>query len=182
MYTVVMVMALSTGADTPGIVVPGRCFGWPGASGFSNCYAGRACSGSGSYSGFHYYAQQEGFHGPWGGGPPITPPLTFIATPHVTSPEKTQPPKEETTEATIVVSLPAGAKLSFDGQATQQDSETRVFMTPPLEAGKISYYQLRAEMVLAGRNRILVQQIMVRAGEETRVQVDFANSTVNVRR
>ncbi len=182
MYTVVMVMALSTGADTPGIAVPGRCFGWPGASGYSNCYAGRACSGSGSYSGFHYYAHAEGFHGPWSEGPPITPPLTFIATPHVTAPEKIQPPKEETTEATIVVSLPADAKLSFDGKATQQDSERRVFMTPPLEAGKISYYQLRAEMVLAGRNRIVTQQIMVRAGEETRVQVDFARAEVIVRR
>jgi uncharacterized protein (TIGR03000 family) len=183
MYTIIMVAALSTGADTPGIAVPGRCFGWPGSSGFSNCFAGRACSGSGNYSAFSYYGQNLGYN--CQGTTPSTAadpmPGYFAPTP-AAAPEKIAPPKGEALEATITVKLPAEAKLSFDGRATKQDSETRVFVTPALEAGKVSFYQLRAEMVLAGRNRIVVQQIMVRAGQETLVEVDFARAEVIVRR
>jgi uncharacterized protein (TIGR03000 family) len=80
--------------------------------------------------------------------------------------------------ATILVSLPADATLTFDGQPTASSSGTRWFVSPPLQQGSNYNYQLRAEVVRGGVPRVLTRTITVRANEETRVSMDFSNTDV----
>jgi uncharacterized protein (TIGR03000 family) len=103
-------------------------------------------------------------------------------------PEKVPPPKttgeKETAlpaPATIVVSLPAEAKLLIDDAATTSTSNVRVFASPSLEPGKDFYYTLRGELVRDGRTLSASQIVKVRAGQETRVQLEFAQERVAVR-
>ncbi len=87
-------------------------------------------------------------------------------------------PKEKKTEvdapATIVVTLPAEAKLSVDGTATTSTSDRRVLQTPVLETGSDYVYTLRAEVVRDGQTMVETQQITVRAGETTEVPFNFS--------
>jgi uncharacterized protein (TIGR03000 family) len=83
----------------------------------------------------------------------------------------------EAAPATIVVSLPAEAKLTIDDAATQSTSATRVFASPALETGKEYYYTLKAEVVRDGKTVPVTKRIAVRAGEETRVTLDFPAAT-----
>jgi uncharacterized protein (TIGR03000 family) len=75
--------------------------------------------------------------------------------------------------ATLVVSLPPDATLTIDDSATQSTSGTRVFTTPPLTPGKVYHYQLKANLQRDGRTVSASQRVEVRAGEETRVALDF---------
>jgi uncharacterized protein (TIGR03000 family) len=90
------------------------------------------------------------------------------------------PPKAKKTEevmspapATIIVSLPAEAKLLIDGSATKSISATRVFTSPALEPGKQFAYTLTGELLRDGRTVTTSKQVVVRAGAETQVQLDF---------
>ena len=70
-------------------------------------------------------------------------------------PEKVKPPKEKGKEevsapATIVLSLPADAKVSIDGVATTSTSATRTFITPELNPTKEFVYTLSAQVVRDG--------------------------------
>jgi uncharacterized protein (TIGR03000 family) len=83
--------------------------------------------------------------------------------------------------ATLTVTLPADAKLTFDGQATLSTSAHRLFITPPLEKGKSFRYSVKAEFIRAGRTITVQQEISVQAGRDTFVSIDipreaFSNS------
>jgi uncharacterized protein (TIGR03000 family) len=80
--------------------------------------------------------------------------------------------------ATIVVSLPADAKLTFDGAPTKSTSANRIFHTPPLEVGVDHHYTLSAEVTRNGRVDTMTQRITVRGGKETRVSFSDAAGTV----
>ena len=119
MYKVVLMMALSsTGADLPiPYSGPGSCWGGPGCYGWSNCFAGRACSGSIGFSAFNRgsggsggYACQ-GSTGSYSNVGPVVEKETLSpkTKPAHTSPvEELHAPKEAASarQATIVVSLP----------------------------------------------------------------------------
>ena len=100
--------------------------------------------------------------------------------------EKVAPPKgdkggEEAlapAPATIFVSLPAEAKLTIDGTATQSTSATRAFASPALEPGQQYYYTLKAEIVRDGKTVSTSRRVAVRAGEETRVRLEFPVQSV----
>jgi uncharacterized protein (TIGR03000 family) len=83
--------------------------------------------------------------------------------------------------ARIQVTVPANAAVSFDGHTTTQTSAQRTFHTPALEAGREYYYTLRAEANIGGQNVIKTERVVVRAGETTRVNLDFSNSGVAAR-
>ena len=85
------------------------------------------------------------------------------------------------TPATIVVSLPAEAKLLIDDAATMSASNLRVFASPSLEPGKDFYYTLKGELVRDGRTLTTSQLVKVRAGEETRIELEFPAETVALR-
>src|SRR5262249_871346 len=71
--------------------------------------------------------------------------------------EKQKTPGKERKEprapapATILVSLPADAKLFVDDAATTSTSTSRTFVTPALENGKTYGYTLKAEVVRDGK-------------------------------
>lgn len=83
--------------------------------------------------------------------------------------------------ANIVVTLPADAKLTIDGEATTSTSGTRVFTTPPLPGGQDYHYTLKAEVVRDGVVQAVTKEVSVRAGEETRVQLEIPMLTAPAR-
>jgi uncharacterized protein (TIGR03000 family) len=87
------------------------------------------------------------------------------------------PKKSEETRnaapATIVVSLPADATLRVDDYTTTSKSATRVFVSPTLDAGKEFFYTLTGEIQRDGKPVVATKRITVRAGEETRVALEF---------
>jgi uncharacterized protein (TIGR03000 family) len=80
--------------------------------------------------------------------------------------------------ATIVVSLPAEAKLTVDGAATRSTTSTRMFSSPALERGKDYFYTMTAEVVRDGKTLSKTEKVTIRAGEETRVSLDFPETTL----
>jgi uncharacterized protein (TIGR03000 family) len=80
--------------------------------------------------------------------------------------------------ATIVVNLPADAKLTVGGQPTTSTSAQRRFLSPPLEADREFYYVFRAEIVRDGQVVSASQQVAVRPGRETQVTFDLAPTGV----
>jgi uncharacterized protein (TIGR03000 family) len=134
------------------------CYG----GGYGNgCYGGGY--GSGCYGGGHYQAVPAAPAGtPAKEGAPVPQKTGFLAAP-----------------ATIVVSLPADAKLMIDDTATKATSANRVFTSPVLEPGKDYFYTLKAEMNQDGKTVTTTKRITVRAGEETRVNLELTESVVS---
>jgi uncharacterized protein (TIGR03000 family) len=87
---------------------------------------------------------------------------------------KPKAPKKETrgpAAATIIVSLPADAKLIVDDTVTTSTSASRVLTTPELELGQDYHYNLKAEVVLDGKTVTMAKRVAVRAGEQTSVSL-----------
>jgi uncharacterized protein (TIGR03000 family) len=218
MYSVVLMMALTTGTDAVDFGHRNRCSGCSGGygcyGGGYGCYGGGCsggCSGGygGCYGGYGRFGCSGGYagHGCFGGcrggyagygcsggyagygcsgsygccggsmmvapqyGPGMIQPEQVPVTP------KKAPGKEEArgpTPATILVTLPASAKLSIDGSATTSTSSTRRFVSPPLELGSTYVYTLRAEL----NGQTQSQEVRVRPGEITQTQFTFPTSTV----
>jgi uncharacterized protein (TIGR03000 family) len=76
--------------------------------------------------------------------------------------------------ATIVVTLPADARLTVDDAATTSTSTRRVFVSPALPQGQEFHYTLKAEFVREGKPVVVNKEVAVRAGDETRVDLDAA--------
>jgi uncharacterized protein (TIGR03000 family) len=94
-----------------------------------------------------------------------------------TTPVKPEDGKKKSTmenvaPATIVVTVPADARLTIDGEATTSTSTRRVFVSPALEAGRDYHYTLKAEFVKDGKPVTVSKEIAVQAGNETRVTLD----------
>jgi uncharacterized protein (TIGR03000 family) len=83
-----------------------------------------------------------------------------------------------TNTARVYVTLPADAKLTIDDEPTVSTSESRVFMTPSLTPGKTFHYELKATVVRDGKTETVTKQVAVRAGEETRVNIEFSEVAV----
>jgi uncharacterized protein (TIGR03000 family) len=80
--------------------------------------------------------------------------------------------------ATILVDLPADAKLSIDNAATTSIGTSRVFQSPELNPGKVYHYTLKAEVVRNG-NPVRVEQVVeVSAGETTPVRLTLPATSV----
>jgi uncharacterized protein (TIGR03000 family) len=74
--------------------------------------------------------------------------------------------------ATLVVYLPADARLEVDGQLTQKTGPVRRFSTPPLEPGKRYRYDLRVTWKEGGKERVLDEVVRgIQAGKETVVDL-----------
>jgi uncharacterized protein (TIGR03000 family) len=196
MYSVVLLMALSGGAEAPdchktscsgctGYVVStctgcsGSCHGGGhklfggglfGGHKHSSCCGGSVCcggyvpcSGYVTCSGCTGYVPCSGCTG--GMAPPKM--GEKLDMPKEKKDEKK--PEEVNAPATIVLSLPADAKVAIDGVATTSTSTTRTFVTPELVPAKEFVYVLSAEIVREGQKLTVSEQVTVRAGEQTRV-------------
>lgn len=80
---------------------------------------------------------------------------------------------QEMTGATVIVKVPADARVWFDDHRTRQSGPERTFATPPLRPGREYHYEIKAERMAGGRLLADVKRVGVRAGQTTRV--DFGD-------
>jgi uncharacterized protein (TIGR03000 family) len=129
------------------------CHGYTGA-----CYAPAACCGTGVI---------------------VAPPPGVKPMPKS---EPVQAPKKEEAQtsapATIIVTLPVGARLTVDGIATKSTSERRTLVTPALEVGSTYVYTLRAEMTSNGQALAQEQQVTVRGGQTSTIQFNLSSQGI----
>lgn len=83
-------------------------------------------------------------------------------------------PVAPTNQARVHVRCPAGAELWFDGTATEQRGNDRMFSTPTLEQGKNYTYEVKARWMDNGKPVERTKVVSVRAGQTT--DVDFMTS------
>jgi len=220
MYSVVLMMALTGGAELPqshGCRGGNGCYG----GGYGGCYGGGCWGGGGCYGGGGHgcrggghglFSRMRGGHGchgsngcygggyggcyggggwgggcygggGWGGGCYGGGYQAMPAGTGTPSKEAAPAPAPKTgflaAPATIVVTLPVDAKLTIDDTATKATSGTRVFSSPVLEPGKDYFYTLKAEMIQDGKPVTASKRISVRAGEETRVNLELTESVAS---
>jgi uncharacterized protein (TIGR03000 family) len=98
------------------------------------------------------------------------------------TPASGNPPQaRNTSAATLIVSLPADARLTIDDYVTRSTSAVRTFTTPPLEPGKDYEYTLKAERMRDGQPQVVTRRVSIRPGEETRVTLDFTEASVSLK-
>lgn len=188
MYSMVLMAALTTGADMPdwGRRGWGCCgcyggYGWGGYGGYGWGGYGGGWGGYG-WAGYGGYGGWGGWGG-WGGygSAPVIPsyPPTVIVSNTVPSSSATNrslyyDPASSTSgmrRATIIVHLPADATLIVDGKPTQATSAVRRFVTPPLEPDQGYHYQFKVERQRDGQTTTTTRRVDVRAGETRQVYV-----------
>jgi uncharacterized protein (TIGR03000 family) len=202
MYSVVVMMALSGSVDAPDChrnrcdgCYGGGCYGggYGGCYG-GGCYGGRyggGCYGGGCYGGCYggryygsvgggYYGTMSyvGGYGSTGYGAPMyygstTYPGGYVYGRPIEGGVYSEVSGSDA-PATILVRLPADAKLTVDGSATQSTDSLRTFRSPPLQAGKDYKYTLRAEVMRDGKTVERTRDVNVRAGQTSEVNFDFA--------
>jgi uncharacterized protein (TIGR03000 family) len=175
MYSVVLMMAMTTGGD----VVPdchrrGNCNGGCNGGGYvSACYGG-------GYGGCYGGGYGGGYGGCYGGGcygggyygmPPRGEPLKMPG-----EKPKEEKPKEElnkpigqTAPARIVVSLPADARLTIDEYTSPALSDTHIIVSSPLGTEQTRTYVLTARAMRDGKMQTVEERVTVHGGEETKV-------------
>lgn len=95
------------------------------------------------------------------------------------APKKDGPPKKDLPKkepGKVTITLPADAKLLFNGVAAAGTGESRTFRTPDLEEGRDYEYVLTAEVVRDGQTLTAVERVIVRAGSDTPVTLAPAAS------
>lgn len=177
MYSVVLLMALSSGADAPGFH-RNACHGC-----YSGCNVTYSCHGCNSCRGERRrqrrchgcnscYSSCYSCHGCHGAAPMPAPPARKPE-PVKKPPEVKEEEAQAPAPATLLVSLPASARLTIDGAATTSTSSLRVFITPALQTGKDYSYTLQAEIVVDGKTLAVRKNVSMRAGKESRVLLEF---------
>jgi uncharacterized protein (TIGR03000 family) len=67
--------------------------------------------------------------------------------------------------AVVLVTVPEGAEVWFDGNPTRQTGAERKFSSPPLEPGNAYHYEVRARWLVNGKPVEQTQVVGVQAGE-----------------
>ena len=81
--------------------------------------------------------------------------------------------------ATVVVVLPAEARLLANGQPMATPSDRRTFATPELTPGKPFQYTFTAELLRDGKLVSQTKKVEVRAGEETQLKFEFPGAVAS---
>ena len=84
--------------------------------------------------------------------------------------------------ATVVVTLPADAKLTIDGAATTSTSSERTFETPELKTGKTYAYTLEATFQKDGKAVVVSKKITIEAGKTSTVDLNQQTPATGVAR
>ena len=71
---------------------------------------------------------------------------------------------DKPTGANLKFKVPADTKLYVDGKLTPGSGTERAFYTPPLEAGKKFFYEVKAELVVDGKTVTEEKKVIVEAG------------------
>ena len=166
----------------------GGCFG----GGYGGCQGGGygGCYGGAVYSGCYGGGSSYGGAGCYGGvggvpmyGAPGTPGMP--AGPGGPGKIETPPkklPGEVLAPATIVVTLPADAKLIIDGYVSQQTSTVRTLVTTPIQPGQEFTYTLVAQGTVSGQPVSQTQRVTVRSSEQMPVRFDFSSTPASASR
>ena len=188
MYSAVLMLALTAGTDA---VDHGR----GGCHGCSVCSYSTGCSYSSCHGGHGLFNRGHGcsschharrghhrcsgcysscYSGCYGGV------CSGGVYPVLPAPTKEMPKKSSATNApaTIVVSLPADARLVVDGSATSSTSENRTLVTPALEFGSTYVYTMQASIVRDGQTVTQTQEVTVRGGEVFNINFSFPTQAV----
>ena len=80
--------------------------------------------------------------------------------------------------ASLVVRLPADARLTIDGGPTRSTGATRWYASPPLEPGQTFHYDLKAEVTRNGKRLTETRRVAVRAGQASAVTMAFTGQAV----
>jgi uncharacterized protein (TIGR03000 family) len=80
--------------------------------------------------------------------------------------------------ATLVVKVPADARLYINDQATKSTSSVRVLQTPRVPVGGEYHYTLRVEVTRNGETQTVSKVVNFRAGQEKHVTVDLPTEAV----
>lgn len=178
MYSLVVLMALGTAGEAPewgcgwggyGGYCGGYsyCGGWGGWGGYCGGYYGGHCGYGYAYCApvySHCYAPVVYSHC----APVYCYPHIIPATPK--KDDKKKPKDDEvSTQATIVVNVPAEAKLTFDGAVTTSTSTRRVFVTPELKPGTEYSYVVKVEVTRDGKPVVDEKKVTFKAGETAEV-------------
>ena len=194
MYTAVLMLALTSGAQTTDWCH--GCYGGYGYYGSYGCYGGYSCYGCyggyagygcygcyGCYGGYGYYGGYYpgryygyNFSGyPWSVGYSLTDGPMIVQGPSTTVRNSMYPSTTATTAATIQVLVPNGdAKVWFNDYVTKTTGTDRTFASPPLNsAGR---YTIKASWTQDGRSVDQQRTVEVQPGQT--VTVDFRTEPV----
>ena len=177
MYSVVLMAALSTSGEVPTF---GRHGCWGGCYGCCGCYGGWGGCWGGGWGGGCY-----GCYGCWGGGcwggyggwgrgygyayAPSVYSAPIVMTTSIPQSEGSTVQAPPPNSATLLVNLPADARLFVNDQSTKSTTARRILQSPSLEPGSAYSYLLRAEIQREGRKYQQVKKVGVRAGQEAAV-------------
>jgi uncharacterized protein (TIGR03000 family) len=129
----------------------------------TNTGHGNYPGGPGFIPGYGYYPGPEPNHYPWMDGPG-----TPFDRRKITVTMPTPPPDYQEAlppgMALIIVRVPAGAVLWFNGAPTTQTGSYRRFLTPPLPEGGESLYSLRVRWYFQDAELSRVEEVRVRPG------------------
>ena len=148
--------------------------GCMGGMGYGGCYGGMGYGGGcmsyggGCMGGMGYGGGCMGYGGMGMGSGMMMPSTTQQGETIKKKPSS----KDESmlpTPATILVQLPADAKLLIDNEATTSKGSSRVFQSPALNPGKEYHYTLTAEVVRDGKPVKFERVVSVMAGQTTPV-------------
>ena len=68
--------------------------------------------------------------------------------------------------ANLKFTVPADTKLYVDGKLAPGAGTERAFYTPPLEAGKKFFYEVKAELVVDGKTVVEEKRVIVESGSQ----------------
>ncbi len=205
MYSMVLMAALTTGADLPDFGRRGwgccGCYGGYGWGGWGRGYGGYGYGGwGGGYGGWGGgYGGWGGGYGGWGGwggwgyvsAPLIIPtymaPTVIVSNtlPTAITPTRSlyyNPDTSPSKRATVIIHLPAKATLTVDGKATSSTSPTRRFYSPPLQAGKSYTYVFEARMERDGKTVKADRRVEVCAGDQREITITMPDLDRTTRR
>jgi len=74
--------------------------------------------------------------------------------------------------ATIIVNVPADAKVTIDGAATISTSTVRHYATPVLVPGSVNYYTFTATIVRDGKEYTSTERVAVTAGQKPTITLN----------
>jgi uncharacterized protein (TIGR03000 family) len=168
----------------------GGCWGGCYGGGYGGCYGG-GCYGM-SYGGCYGMGYGGGCGGViyggamYGGAPTgtVAPATTDGGTKKdgkIKESDRDESNLGRSTSATLIVTLPADAKLSVDGHLTTTTAAVRRFTTPPLDAGRDYVYNLKAEVMNEGKKEVITKRVTVRSGQVTETTLELPISTARAR-
>ncbi len=198
MYSVVLLAALSTGGEVPAgllnrgccggssshhVSCSGGCYGTScsgshrkhrthGCCGGNYSCTGVSCHGSSCFGGHRKHRGHNNCCGCTGTVNCCGCTGTVVPAPVVAPPAKGKVGLDNVAPATLIVSVPAEARLTVDGQITSSTSTQRVFVTPALSLDRVYNYTIEAEYVRDGKLVKISKEVAVKAGDETRVRFD----------